>query len=56
MIKDKATPNSWCWKLFIPTNQFKIKSGYYDNARLCRLLRRIACRPSAVLFVADMLE
>ena len=42
--------------LYIPKGHEEICEGHYSNDELAELLRRLAANPSAIQFVADMIE
>jgi uncharacterized membrane-anchored protein YjiN (DUF445 family) len=43
-------------KIYIPENDYGIKQGYYDRNGLVGLLAEYHSKPSAIVFIADMLE
>lgn len=47
-------PNDF--KVYIPSNEFKIRQGYYSRNRFVALMRKYKNNPEIVQFLADMLE
>jgi len=41
---------------FIPTNRYGVRSGYYHQRDIVKLIRSAAKRPATVRFIADMME
>lgn len=42
--------------IFIPENDFGIRSTIYDRREIVELLRKFKFNPDAVQFIADMME
>ena len=56
MKQTKQTKQTLNFEVYIPSNKYNIKKGYYNHAEILNLIRKHKIESNKIQFIADMLE